>query len=155
MLLHTLAYVENPPDAKEQVFNWFLPGVDALTALLRNTGFAEVDLVEVKDDRAVVVCRKAKGEAAADDALKHFVAQLKLEEGPHVCRASSELTFRLRVENVGQARWPAAGEANTGKGAVSLGSHLLRADEEEVDWDYGRARLPRKFRTREHYSARI
>jgi tRNA (mo5U34)-methyltransferase len=142
-VLHPLAYVENPPDAKEQVFNWFLPSVDALTALLRNTGFAEVDLVEVKDDRAVVVCRKTKGETGAPDELKHFVAQLTLEEGPHDCRASSELTFILRVENVGLARWPAAGETDTGKGAVSLGSHLLRTDEEEVDWDYGRGRLPR------------
>jgi len=143
MLLHTLAFVENPADAKEQVFNWFLPGIEALKALLRTTGFDEVELVEVKNERAVVVCRKAKSEASTHDELKHFVAQLKLEEGPHVCRASSELTFRLRVENVGQARWPAAGEAETGKGAVSLGSHLLRMDEEEVDWDYGRARLPR------------
>jgi len=47
------------------------------------------------------------------------------------------------VENIGLARWTAAGEAHGGKGAVSLGSHLLQADEEEVDWDYGRARLPR------------
>jgi hypothetical protein len=143
-VLHPIAYVENPPDAKEQVFNWFLPGVEALTALLRNTGFAEVELVEVKDDRAVVVCRKAKGEMPAHNELKHFVAEVKLEDGPAACRACSELTFRIRVENVGLARWPAAGEADGGgRGAVSLGSHLLLTDEEEVDWDYGRARLPR------------
>lgn len=141
-VLHPLAYVENPPDAKEQVFNWFLPSVDALTALLRDTGFAEVELVEVKDDRAVVVCHKAKGKTAADVALKHFIAHLKLEAGPPTSRASSELVFHLRVENVGLARWPAAGSAPTGKGAISLGSHLLRDTEEEVDWDYGRARLP-------------
>lgn len=144
-LLHPLAYVENAPEAKEQVFNWFLPGVEALLALLRNTGFAEVELVEVKDDRAVVVCRKAKGEAADDD-LKHFVAQLKLEDGPDTCLASSELTFRIRVENRGLACWPSAGEAADGKGAVTLGSHLLRKDEEEVDWDYGRAPLPRDLK---------
>ena len=143
-VLHPLAYVENPADAKEQVFNWFLPGVDALTALLRNTGFAAVELVEVKGDRAVVVCRKGKAETY--DALKHFVAQLTLKsqvEGPQVCRASAELTFRLRAENIGLARWPAAGEAPNGKGAVSLGSHLLRQTEEEVAWDYGRGRLLR------------
>jgi hypothetical protein len=46
------------------------------------------------------------------------------------------------VENVGLAAWPAAGELVTGKGAVCLGSHLLRESEEEIDWDYGRARLP-------------
>ncbi len=142
MLLHALAFVENPKDAKEQIFNWFLPGVEALQALLRSTGFDEVEVVEVKNERAVVVCRKAKGGTRADDALKHFFAQLNIEEGPPACRASSELTFRLRVENVGLARWPAAGEDDSGRGAVFLGSHLLRSDEEEVDWDYGRARLP-------------
>lgn len=143
MLLHTLGFVENPADAKEQVFNWFLPGVAALKAMLRTTGFDEVDVVEVKNERAVVVCRKATREHAADDAQKHFVAELKLLDGPHACRASSELTFRVRVENVGAARWLAKGEANSERGTVSLGSHLLRMDEEEVEWDYGRARLSR------------
>jgi len=142
-ILHPLAYVENPPDAKEQIFNWFLPGIDALAALLRNTGFVEVEVIEIKDDRAVVICRKPKGQTSAHDALKHFVAHLELQEGPQTCPASSELTFRLRVENVGLARWTAAGETHNGKGAVLLGSHLLKADEEEVDWDFGRARLPR------------
>jgi tRNA (mo5U34)-methyltransferase len=142
MLLHTLALVENPTNAKEQVFNWFLPGVEALQALLRTAGFDEVEVVEVKNERAIVVCRKAKSEAAVD-VLKHFVAQLKLEEAPATCRASSDLNFRLRVKNVGLARWPAAGANESDQGAVSLGSHLLKSDEEEVDWDYGRARLPR------------
>lgn len=142
MLLHTLALVDNPTDAKEQVFNWFLPGIEALKALLRTTGFDEVEVVEAKNERAVVVCRKAKGEAA-DDALKHLAAQLKLEAGPRACQPVEELTFQLRVENTGLARWPATGEAATGKGAIYLGSHLLRDTEEEVEWDYGRARLPR------------
>jgi len=141
-VLHPLAYVENPADAKEQVFNWFLPSVEALTGLLRNTGFSEVELIKVKDDRAVVVCRKAQGDATAG-VLKHFVALLKLEDGPRTCRAAAEIIFRLRVENVGLARWPATGEVGTGRGAVYLGSHLLRDTEDEVEWDYGRARLPR------------
>ena len=155
MLLHPLAYVENPAAAKEQVFNWFLPSVPALVALLRNTGFAEVQVVEVKNERAVVVCRKPSlqttvdGGTTADDALKNCVAELRLESGPQTCSPSAELTFRLRVENVGLARWPAAGEGgevgsdNSDRGAVSLGSHLLAADEDEVSWDYGRARLER------------
>ena len=140
--LHPLAYVENPPEAKEQVFNWFLPSVNALTALLRNTGFNEVEVVEVKSDRAVVACRKAQG-YAAPDALKHFVAQLSLEETPETCQAASELTFKLRVENIGLARWSSTGETPNDKGAIFLGSHLLRDTEDEVDWDYGRAPLPR------------
>lgn len=154
-VLHPLAYVENPPAAKEQVFNWFLPSVDALAALLRNAGFDEVEVVEVKDDRAIAVCRKTNAMTAATDALKHFVAQLILDDGPPNCRASSELTFHLRVENVGLARWPSAGEAGTEKGAVYLGSHLLKSDEEEVDWDYGRARLPHDLEPGEAASLEI
>jgi tRNA (mo5U34)-methyltransferase len=141
--LHPLVYVENSPEAKEQVYNWFLPGVNALLALLRNAGFVEVELIDEKDDRAVVICRKDKGDAPARAALKHFVAELKLNEAPRIARESAELIFRLQVENIGLARWPASGEERTGKGAVHLGSHLLRETEEEVDWDYGRARLPR------------
>ncbi|MEP6568949.1 MAG: DUF1698 domain-containing protein [Acidobacteriota bacterium] len=142
-VLHPLVYVENPPAAKEQVFNWFLPGVGALTALLRNTGFAEVELIEQKDERAVVVCRKGKNETLPADALKHFVARLTLEDGPQTCAAASELTFRLRAENVGLARWPVNGASGSNTGAICLGSHLLRDNEEEVNWDYGRSVLPR------------
>lgn len=142
-ILHPLAYVENPPESKEQVFNWFLPGVEALMALLRNAGFAEVELIEEKDDRAVVVCRKAKEDGVSDGALKHFVAELKLLNGLRTGHASAEQIFRLRVENIGLTRWPATGDADTGAGAIYLGSHLLRETEEEVEWDYARARLPR------------
>jgi Protein of unknown function (DUF1698) len=143
VMLHPLVYVENSPEAKEQVYNWFLPSVSALAAMCRNAGFAEVELIEEKSDRAVIVCRKKQGDAAAPAALKHFVAELNLKEAPRTARASAELTFRLQVENVGLARWPASGDEGTDKGAVHLGSHLLTESEEEVDWDYGRARLPR------------
>ena len=142
MRLHPLAYVENPPEAKEQVFNWFLPGVEALTALLRNTGFDEVQVFEVKGERAVLVCRKTGARTDAD-VRHHYVAALALEEGPTACRPGEELFFALRVENTGLASWPARGEGPDGRGAVHLGSHLLRADEEEVAWDYARADLPR------------
>jgi tRNA (mo5U34)-methyltransferase len=143
MLLHSIALVENATNAKEQVFNWFLPGVEALKGLLRTTGFVDVEVISVREERAVVVCRKAKGEAIASAALKHFVAELSLEAGPSSCRASSEMTFQLRVENVGLAHWPTSGASAGEQGVVFLGSHLLRDTEEEVDWDYGRARLPR------------
>jgi tRNA (mo5U34)-methyltransferase len=141
MLLHPLTFVENPAEAKEQVFNWFLPGIEALKALLRTTGFDEVEMVEEKNERAIVVCRKAKGESG--EALKHLSGQLKLEAGSRACPPGAELHFQLRVENTGLARWPATGDGAAGKGAVSLGAHLLWETEEEVDWDYGRARLPR------------
>ncbi len=143
MRLHPLAFVENPPEAKEQVFNWFLPGTEALRALLRNVGFDEVETVEVKDERAVLVCRKvARAEEDASDVRHHFVASLALVEGPSRCNPSEELLFRVRAENTGLARWAAQGEPPNDKGAVLLGSHLLREDEEEIAWDYGRARLP-------------
>jgi tRNA (mo5U34)-methyltransferase len=141
--LHPLVYVENSPEAKEQVYNWFLPGVNALIAMLRNVGFAEIELVEQKNDRAVVACRKSQGDETPDLAFKHFVAELKLKDVPRSAHASAELTFRVQVGNIGLARWPASGEGGTDKGAVHLGSHLLRETEEEVEWDYGRARLPR------------
>ena len=143
MRLHPLAYVENPTEAKEQVFNWFLPGTEMLKALLKNTGFAEVEVIEVRNERAIVVCRKTSTSASPGDVSSRFVAALALEDGPDVCRTGEELRFRLRVENAGLVRWPARGEAETHRGAVHLGSHLLLADEEEVAWDYGRARLPR------------
>jgi tRNA (mo5U34)-methyltransferase len=141
MRLHPLAYVENPPEAKEQVFNWFLPSVEALTALLRNTGFDSVEVVEVKDERAVVVCRKAR-DRSDEDVRRHHTAALALEAGPGACRPGEEISFALRVENTGLARWPSRGDGPDGRGAVHLGSHLLRADEEEVAWDYARADLP-------------
>jgi tRNA (mo5U34)-methyltransferase len=144
MRLHPLAFVENPPEAKEQVFNWFLPGTEALGALLRNVGFDEVETVEVKNERAVLVCRRTRrAEASASDVRHHFVASLTLVEGPTRSGPGEELTFSLRAENIGLARWPARGEPSDDRGAVHLGSHLLRSDEEEVEWDYARAHLPR------------
>ncbi|HWS55858.1 MAG TPA: DUF1698 domain-containing protein [Pyrinomonadaceae bacterium] len=144
MRLHPLAYVENPAGAKEQVFNWFLPGVEALRALLRQTGFEAVEVVEVKDERAVLVCRKtAPAARAGGDVSHHYVAALALEAGPGACRPGEALTFTLRAENRGLVAWPARGEGPGGRGAVHLGAHLLRSDEEEVEWDFGRADLPR------------
>lgn len=143
MRLHPLAFVENPPAAKEQVFNWFLPGTEALRALLRNVGFDEVETVEVKNERAVMVCRKVgRAGEGEPDVLHHSVASLSLLEGPTRCKPSEEIHFRVRAENTGLARWTARGEAPNDRGAVLLGSHLLREDEEEIAWDYGRAHLP-------------
>jgi tRNA (mo5U34)-methyltransferase len=141
MRLHALACVENPPEAKEQVFNWFLPGVESLRALLHNTGFDETEVVEVKNERAVLICRKTKTRAVAD-VRHHYVAALALEGGPSRSSPGEEIAFALRVENNGLARWSAHGGDADGRGAVHLGAHLLRADEEEIAWDFGRADLP-------------
>lgn len=137
-----LAYLDNPLDAKEQVFNWFLPSVEALTALLKTVGFTEVEVVQVKDERAIAVCRK--GLTISNDALTHrHIASLQLSKGPVACRAGEELEFTLRVANAGLESWPHLGQDGGEKGAVHLGAHLLKPNEDEVAWDYGRANLPR------------
>ena len=140
--LHPIFYAENPPESKEQVFNWFLPSPAALQALLRNTGFAEVEIFSVVRDRAVLICRKLPDQALP--TVADHVANLAFagEEPPIRCQPDDELAFRIRVTNSGRVHWPATGGPET-KGIVRLGAHLLRGDEEEVDWDYGRAALPR------------
>ena len=140
--LHPFFYAENPPGAKEQVFNWFLPSPVALQALLQNTGFEDVQVFSVVRDRAVLVCRKNLTRAKPTAA--DHVATLAFAHDPptKVFRAGDPINFRLRVTNSGHAHWPAIGKPET-KGVVRLGAHLLRADEEEVKWDCGRADLPR------------
>jgi tRNA (mo5U34)-methyltransferase len=140
--LHPIFYAQNPPEVKEQVFNWFLPSPAALQALLQNTGFENVEIFSVVRDRAVLVCRK--GAAPSQPVTADYVATLALanEKPPAVSGPGEEITFHIRVTNSGRAVWPATGKPGT-KGLVRLGAHLLRSDEEEVNWDYGSALLPR------------
>lgn len=140
--LHPIFYAENPAESKEQVYNWFLPSPAALQALLQNTGFDEVEIFSVVRDRAVLVCRKAAGRS--QPTVADYVATLAFahDKPPTICQPGDELTFRIRVTNSGRNPWPATGQPDT-KGIVRLGAHLLRSDEEEVDWDHGRAALPR------------
>ena len=141
MQLHPLAIVENPPQAKEQVCNWFLPSPEALRALLINTGFDEVDIAEIKNERAVLVCRKT-GNPNRQEIQHHYVASLSLKGGPAICKPAADVIFTIRVSNTGLMEWPARGEDESKARAVQLGVHLLRSDEEEVSWDFGRAPLP-------------
>jgi len=135
--LHPLACVANSAAGPEAVFNWFLPSPDALKTLLENTGFNDVTIAHVSADRAVLVCRKQS------HRNKNFAASLTLKEGPQKNRSGAELLFRLRLENSGGKTWRASGSDDASAGAVQLGAHLLRDDEEEVSWDYGRAPLSR------------
>ena len=135
--LHPLFYADNLPDAKEQVFNWFLPSAAALEALLRNVGFNEVSTFSVVRDRAVLVCRKSKDARLA--SASDYVAQLTFSSPPpDVCRPGEALKLALEVINAGRAEWLVKGDEQT-KGVVRVGAHLLRGDEEEVDWNWGRA----------------
>jgi tRNA (mo5U34)-methyltransferase len=140
-MLHPLFYADNPPEAKEQVYNWFLPGPDALRALLLNTGFAEATVFNVTRDRAVLVCRKDP--SAALRTVHDYIATLDFVIAPPaVLRPGEKIAGKLRATNSGHARWPAVGEPAT-KGIVRLGAHLLHANEEELNWDGGRSILPR------------
>jgi tRNA (mo5U34)-methyltransferase len=140
--LHPLVYVENPPGHKEPVYNWFLPSPTALQAICQNIGFQDVEIAIIKDDRAVLICRKK--EAYPDShVLSHLAAQLTLMEGSESCQAAAPLRYRIQAKNSGMARWLATGEPPTEKATVNLGAHLLRVDEEIEAWDYGRASLER------------
>jgi tRNA (mo5U34)-methyltransferase len=138
--LHPLAYADNSVETKEPVFNWFLPGAQALAALLRNVGFGEVSFFDQQPGRAVVVCRKTQS-SSGPVVLSQFYASLRLEAGPTISLAGAHMDFRVIVQNTGAARWTAAAKGSD-RGVVRLGAHLLGIDEEVVIWDYWRADLP-------------
>jgi tRNA (mo5U34)-methyltransferase len=140
-VLHPLAYVENPPDAKEAIYNWFLPGVDALCALLKNIGFDEVKVFPSESDRAVLSCRKLQPYPDSR-MISYLGARLSLISAPSHSRAGGELRCRVRAENVGNARWLRGSDDGAEKGAVHLVTHLLGAQEEPLFWYHAGALLP-------------
>jgi len=141
-LLHPLAYVENAPDAKEAIYNWFLPGVEALGALLRNIGFDAVEVLPLtQDDRAIFACRKLQPYPDSN-MISYLATRLTLIDGPSRCRPSEELRFRIRAENTGYARWLRGSDAGTDKGSVHLVAHVLTTDEEPLMWYHAGAFLP-------------
>jgi tRNA (mo5U34)-methyltransferase len=140
IVLHPLVYADNSAETKEPIFNWFLPGANALEALIRNVGFAEVSSFDQQAGRAVVLCRKTETSSNAI-VLSQFHACLALEEGPTTCLRNAHMAFKVQLQNTGAARWPAA-RADGDRGVVKLGAHLLGMNEEPVIWDYWRAALP-------------
>src|ERR1043165_3132571 len=103
--LHPLFYAENSPEAKEQVYNWFLPSADALRALLTNTGFADVNVFNVTRDRAVLVCRKDS--SVVSRSGHDYVANLTfVTPPPKVLQPNESVAFKLRATNSGHASWP-------------------------------------------------
>jgi len=153
--LHPLAYVENLPDAKEAVFNWFLPGPAALSALLRNVGFDEVKVFpSVQNDRAVFQCRKR--EPYPDScAISYLRSQLTLISGPSSCHPNDELRFRVRLHNSGYARWLSGTEGTTEKGDVHLVAHLLDHNEQPISWYHAGAHLPHDVQPNETVEVEI
>src|ERR1043166_3453899 len=97
--LHPLAYVENRPEAKEAVYNWFLPSTAALKALLKNVGFDEIQVLPTANpDRAVIACRKHQP-FPDSRSLSYLAAKLAIVEGASRCRTNEELNFRVRAHN--------------------------------------------------------
>lgn len=120
--LTTVAFVENSRDAKEAVYNWFLPSVDALIAMLESVGFDSVKVFEAElEDRIILACRK--NEPYPDSrALPYLNAELRLVEGPSECRAGEQLEFRVACRNTGAARWLKQGLPDD-TATVRLGIH--------------------------------
>lgn len=140
--MHPLAYVENSPEAKEAIYNWFLPGVNALCALLRNIGFDEVDVHPgVASNRVVLACRKLQPYPDSQK-ISYLAATLSLLAAPAHCSAGEVQRFKVRAENTGYARWLRETAAVTGNGAVHLAAHLLDENEESISRYHAGAFLP-------------
>ena len=140
--LHPMGYVENSPDAKEAIFNWFVPSVGAMGAMLSDTGFDDVRCVATPGDRAVFVCRKR--ERSGVHILPDLAARLDLVASPRTCRLGEGVAFAVRATNAGRSPWRARGDgagAGDDRGTVALGAHLFRGDE-EVAWVWSREDLP-------------
>jgi len=138
---HPLAYTQNLPERKEHVFNWFLPGLDALQAILTDVGFDEVNVFDLKKDRAILTVQKKKP-ASEGTVLSQLHAQLALAEGPKNCARSSPIRFQVQLENSGGALWKTHSESDE-RGTVRLGAHLLDLQGDDLIWDYGRAAIGR------------
>jgi hypothetical protein len=140
--LYPMAYIENEGTPEEASFNWFLPGVEGLRAMIREVGFTEVEPFHVREERAVLVCRKSK---VVPDSMNSsgLAADLEILEGVSESRVNEDMKFRVRAKNSGQARWSAKGEAGTERGAVRLVTHILFEDGEDSHWYRAGCILPK------------
>ncbi|HLJ51274.1 MAG TPA: DUF1698 domain-containing protein [Bryobacteraceae bacterium] len=140
-IVHRLAYVENSQSAKEAIYNWFVPSTGALCALLKSTGFQDVDVFSDDGGRAVVLCRKPAKQADSRD-LPGLASTLTFIDGPSRCKPGQVVTFRIQVENAGYSRWLSDRDLPSDCGVVRLGCHLLDREHEDLMWDLSRANLP-------------
>jgi tRNA (mo5U34)-methyltransferase len=139
--LHTIGWIENPPEVAESAYNWFLPSLDGAVALLKAVGFREVSVFAVHGDRAVIVCRDPDT-TVGSGATGALSANLQIADGPTTCRPGDHLTYRVNVGNQGSAPWRARPEHGSDEGVVRLGAHLLPPDDGDIPvWDFGRADL--------------
>ena len=140
--LHPLAYVENRPEAKEAVYNWFLPSTAALSALLKNVGFDEIQVFPpANPDRAVLAC--IKRQPFPDSySISYLGSKLTMIDGPSQCQPNDELKFRVKAQNSGYARWLKGSESGTERGDVHLVTHVLDEQDRPVSWYHAGAFLP-------------
>src|ERR1043166_2324104 len=132
--LHPLAYVENRPEAKEAVYNWFLPSTAALSALLKNVGFDEIKVLPTANsDRAVIACRKHQP-FPDSHSISYLASQLSVIDGPSHGKPVEELRFKVLAHNTGYARWLKGSESGTEKGDVHLVAHVLDEQHGVVSW---------------------
>ena len=140
--LHPLAYVENRPEAKEAVYNWFLPSPAALSALLRNVGFDEIEVLPTANsDRAVLVCKKHQP-FPDSRSISYLASKLTVVDSPSHAKCGDELRFRISAHNAGYARWLRGSQAGTEKGDVHLVAHVLDQQRHVVSWYAAGAFLP-------------
>ena len=140
--LHPLAYIENPPESKEAIFNWFLPSTAALTALLQNIGFDEIEVFPgAQTDRAILACRKNQPYPDSR-SITYLAARLTMKAGPSTCAAGQVLQFRVLAENTGNAIWLRGSTGEAEKGDVNLVAHLLAPDGSTISWYHAGAVLP-------------
>ena len=81
--------------------DWFVPSVDSLQAMLRDTGFIDADLVSEARGRAVLVCRRPYLRPDSLSMPQLLAAELTLVEGPMKCRCDAPATFRISAKNTG------------------------------------------------------
>ena len=93
--LHTIGWVENPPEASESSYNWFLPSLDGAVALCKAVGFRDVDVFATHGDRAVIVCRDP-------DTTVKSGASGALSANLRTRRRSDDLAPRRAVDLSGQ-----------------------------------------------------
>ncbi len=120
--LHSLAYVANDSAAQESVYNWFLPSVSGLLAILTDVGFQEATLVSRFGGRALITAWNR----AEPDSIRHpafLRAQLDVLSAPDHCRPGETLYLRVLVRNTGFSRW--ISDAPSDRGSVRLGAHLM------------------------------
>jgi tRNA (mo5U34)-methyltransferase len=139
---HALAYVENDPACKEAVYNWFVPSVDCLAAMMKDVGFTGVVVISSEGER--VLLRGLRSEREADSLnMPHLAAaELRLLDGPASCHRGSMIRFCVGAANTGQNIWLESSREVGGRGAVRLGVHLHDEWGEELVHDYGGVSLP-------------